>query len=355
MIRQFQSEAAGARQRVAHRNFFAEAAVIMLAAVSSPAAFGQSLKQVAKFDLPGPAGQRFDYLAIDDEDQLLLSAHLGPGILYVIDLRTNKVVKAIPGLPGITGLEFVPGLRKVYTSDWGEEKIGVVDLGSMSVVKRLPTEAKPNGSAYAAPFRKMYIVNTLGKAVTVVDVDKDEIVKTIRFASETGMPQYDSAARKIYVTLRSTNEVAEIDPSTDAIVGRYPVEGCRFNHGMAVDSEHHRAFMLCTGNRTLTVFALDTHQSIAHLSMPAGADVVKFDPGLRRIYVACSSGFISVFEAHDQDRYHKLEDFPVEKMVHSLAVDSRSHRVYAPEQQEKGQPVARMAVYEAVISNGSKP
>jgi hypothetical protein len=40
----------------------------------------------------------------------------------VIDVRTNKVVKAIPGVPGITGLEYVPGLRKVYTSDlpsWG--------------------------------------------------------------------------------------------------------------------------------------------------------------------------------------------------------------------------------------------
>ena len=115
---------------------------------------GQTLKQVAKIDLPGPKGQRFDYLTTDDEDQLLLSAHLGPGILYVIDMKTNKLVKAIPGVPGITGLEFVPETRKVYTSDWGEEKIGIVDLNSMSVTKRLATAAKPNGSVYAAPFEK---------------------------------------------------------------------------------------------------------------------------------------------------------------------------------------------------------
>lgn len=347
---------------VAHRNFrfrlvfrSAECALLILAALFSPGALGQTLKEVARIDLPGPSGQRFDYLTIDDEDQLLLSAHLGPGILYVIDLRTNKVVKAIPGLPGVTGLEIVPGLRKVYTSDWGEEKIGVVDLRSMSVVKRLPTEAKPNGSAYAAPFRKVYIVNTLGKAVTVINVDTDEIVKTIKFASETGMPQYDSAARKVFVTLRSTNEIAEIDPATDTVVGRYPVEGCRFNHGMAVDSEHHRAFMLCTANRTLSVFALDARKAIAHLPIPAGADVVKFDPGLRRVYVACSSGFISVFETQDADHYRKLQDFPVQKMVHSLAVDSASHRVYAPEQQENGRPVARMIVYEAVAANRNNP
>src|SRR5438270_4589524 len=135
----------------------------------------QTLKQIATIDLPGPAGQRFDYLTMDDEDHWLLSAHLGPGILYVIDVRTNQLVKAIPGVPGITGLEYVPGLRKVYTSDWGEEKIGVVSLNSMSVIKRLATAAKPNGSAYAAPFHKVYVSDTLGKAVAIVDPEKDEI------------------------------------------------------------------------------------------------------------------------------------------------------------------------------------
>ena len=326
----------------------------LFGAVCSCSALGQTLKQITKFDLPGPAGKRFDYLTIDDEDQFLLSAHLGPGILYVIDMRTNKVLNAIPGLPGITGLEFVPGTGKVYTSDWGEEKVGIVDLHSMSIVKRLPTEAKPNGSTYAAPFHKVYVSNTLGKAVTVVDTDKDEIVKVLKFESETGMPQYDPVALKAYVNLRNTNEIAEIDPATDQVLGRYPVDGCQFNHGMALDSEQHRAFLLCSGNRTFTVFALDTRKAIAHLPMPAGADVVKFDPGLGRIYVACSSGFISVFEAQDAQHYRKLEDFAVEKMVHSLAVDLVTHRVYAPEQQEKGQPVARMMVYEAITSNGSK-
>ena len=147
----------------------------------------------------------------------------------------------------------------------------------MSVVKRLPTESKPNGMANATPFRKVYVVNTLGKAVSIIDVDKDEIVKVLRFNSETGTPGYDAVAKKIYVTLRSTNEVAEIDPSTDRVIDRYSVEGCVSDHGMAVDSEHHRAFLLCGGSHNLTVFALDRHKAIAHFSIPAGADVIKCD------------------------------------------------------------------------------
>ena len=307
---------------------------------------GQSLRKIAALDVPGPKGQRFDYLTMDEEDHYLLSAHLGPGLLYVIDVRTNTLVKAIPGVPGITGVEYVPGLHKAYTSNWGEEKIGVVDLRSMRVIKRLPTAAKPNGSTYAAPFRKVYVADTLGKALAVVNVDRDEIVKTLFFPSETGMPQYDSVGQRVYVNLRSINEVAEIDPASDRVVGRYPVAGCQFNHGMALDSERHRAFLLCGKSRTLTVFALDTHRTIAQLPLPPGADVVKFDPGLRRAYAACSSGVIAVYQEEDADHFRKWEDFPVQKLVHSLAVDPETHRLYAPEQEEEGRPVARIVVYE---------
>ena len=52
--------------------------------------------------------------------------------------------------------------------------------------------------------------------------------------------------------------------------------------------------------------------------------------------------------------FEKIEDFPVQKMVHSLAVDPATHRVYAPEQEEDGKPVARMVIYEAVERNPLK-
>jgi YVTN family beta-propeller protein len=228
------------------------------------------LRQIAEFELPGPPGKRFDYLAIDEDDNYLLSAHLGAGLLHVIDLRTNKTV---PGVPGIEGVAYIAEGKKIYTANWGENKIGVIDVARMAVVKKLATEAKPDGIAYAAPFHKAYVSNERAKAESVIDVRTDTIVKVLRFDSETGVPQYDPVARKIYVNLQDQNIFAVIDPATDEVVGRYPVQGCRGNHGMAVDPEHHRAFLSCEGNDTLTVFDLDTHQAIAHLAMAKGADV----------------------------------------------------------------------------------
>ena len=117
---------------------------------------------------------------------------------------------------------------------------------------------------------------------------------------------------------------------------------------MALDPEHHRAFLACEENNLMAVFDLDKHAAIAFLPVADGPDVIKFDPGLGRIYVACYSGAISVFHQDDPDHYRKLEDFPVQHAVHSLAVDSKTHRVYTPEQEEDGKPVARMVVYAPV-------
>ncbi len=330
------------------RRRFEAFALVLAVSLFSINAFGQTLRQIAKFDLPGPAGKRFDYLTIDSDDHYLLAAHLAASQTYVIDLRTNRVVGTVTDTPGAEGVEYVPELKKFYTSNAYDNTIGVVDLKRLKVIKKIATEAKPDGSAYAAPYHKLYVSDERGKAEAVVDVLKDELIRTLHFESETGMPQYDPVLRKVYVNLQDLNVFAVIDPATDQVVGRYPVGRCKGNHGMALDPEHHRAFLSCEGNDLMTVFDLDRHEPVAFLPLAGGPDVIKFDPGLGRIYAACYSGAISVFHEDDPDHYRKLEDFPVQHAVHSLAVDPQTHRVYTPEQEENGKPVARMVVYEAV-------
>ena len=309
-----------------------------------------TLKKVKDYDLPGPPGKRVDYLTIDTDDDYLISAHLAANQSYVIDLHTDKVLATVTDTPGAEGVEYVPEFTKFYTSNAGDNTIGVVDMKQMKVVKKLKTESKPDGSTYAAPYHKLYVSDERGKAEAIVDVTKDEIIKTLHFDSETGMPQYDPVARKVYVNLQDTNIFAVIDPSTDEVIGRYSVRRCKGNHSMTLDPEHHRAFLVCEGNELMTVFDLDKNQPIAFLPIAGGPDVIKFDPGLKRIYVACSSGAISVFQMEHPDHYRKLEDFPVQKRVHSLAVDLQTHRVYAPEQEADGKPVARMGVYETTAN-----
>src|SRR6266699_5283811 len=101
---------------------------LLLCGFCSANLFGQTLKRAAQFDLPGPGGKRFDYLTLDPDDHYLISAHLAAGQTYVIDLRTNKVMATVADTPGAEGVEYVPELKKFYTSNAGDNTIGVVDL-----------------------------------------------------------------------------------------------------------------------------------------------------------------------------------------------------------------------------------
>src|SRR5258706_11018478 len=267
------------------------------------------LRKVAQVELLGPKGKRFDYLTIDPDDHFVIVAHMHGNETYFVDTRTNQLAATITDTPGVEGVECVPDQRKVYTSHSGDNTIGVIDITERKVIKKLKTEAKPDGSTYAAPFHKLYVSDERGKAEAIVDVRTDTIVKTLHFKSETGMPQYDPVAKKLYVNLQDENVFAVIDPASDEVIGRYPVGRCKGNHGMTLDPKHHRAFLSCEGNDLMTVFDLVKHEPIAFLPIASVPDVINFDPGLKRIYVACGSGAISVFQMDDPNHYTKIEDF----------------------------------------------
>jgi YVTN family beta-propeller protein len=286
--------------------------VINASTTSVEAAEGQPvLTQIASIDLPGPPGKGFDYLVLDYDNGLLFSTHLAANQTYVIDLKSNAVLQTISDTPGAEGIEYVPDEGKIYTSNAGDDTVGVIDLKTMRVIRKIPTERKPDGSTYAAIAHKLYVSDERAKAVAVIDVRTDEILTTLHLDSETGVPIYDVNSKLVYVNLQDRSELAAIDPRTDQIVARYPVEGCKRNHGMALDMENPRAFLACEGNDKLVMFDLDAHKAIDSLPMPSGADVVQFDPGIKRVYVACANGYISVFEEDGPDQLRKLSDVPV--------------------------------------------
>jgi DNA-binding beta-propeller fold protein YncE len=321
----------------------------LTAIVSLPAvAMAASLKQIAMLDVPGPLGKRFDYLKIGYKNHFLLSAHLGADQFYVIDLKTNKLIRTVTDTPGVEGIEYIEDLDKAYTSNWRDKSIGVIDMKQMKVIKKIPARAKPDGLVYAPPFGKVYVSDEQGKALIVIDVKSDTVVKTIEFSSETGMPQYDPIAQKVYLNLQDQNMFAVIEPKTDKVEDQFDTGKCKGNHGMALDVEGRLAFLGCEASNLLGVFDLKTHKLVSEIPLPEGVDVIAFDPGLQRIYAACYSGSISIIQKESATQFRKLEDFPLQPKVHSLAVDTETHRIYVPEQEENGKPASKLIVLDSV-------
>jgi hypothetical protein len=72
-------------------------------------------------------------------------------------------------------------------------------------------------------------------------------------------------------------------------------------------------------------------------------DVLAFDAALGRLYVSAESGIISIFDERDRNLVRVGEGFFAAD-AHSVAVNSRTHRVYFPLQNVAGQPVLRIAL-----------
>jgi DNA-binding beta-propeller fold protein YncE len=248
-------------------------------------------------------------------DHYLPSAHLAADQTHVIDLGTNKVVATITPAEGI---EYVPELKKFYTSNAHDNTIGVVSLKQMKVVKKLKTEAKPDGSTYAAPFHKLYVSDERGKAEAVVDVQKDEIIKTLHFDSETGMPQYDPVARKVYVNLQDQNILAVIDPAT---TGGGTVSSRRQITAWHLIRTPPR--ISSRGNELMTVFDLtSTADRILKCLRSRGSSLTPVWPHL----VACYSGAIAVFHQTTRTTIASWR-FRAARGAHSGG-RLRTHRVY---------------------------
>jgi DNA-binding beta-propeller fold protein YncE len=131
------------------------------------------------------------------------------------------------------------------------------------------------------------------------------------------------------VNVQTRGELAAIDPSKDAVVARYPVAGCKNNHGLQLDEAHRKAYIACEGNAMLAVFDLTALKSTQSLAIGDDPDVLAYDRGRSTLYVAAESGTVSMFAAN-ADGLTKIGEGFLGQNAHIVAVDQETHRAYFP-------------------------
>lgn len=300
------------------------------------------LRTLRDVQLSGGA-TRFDYQSFDPNTGRLYIAHLGDGVLTVFDANKETVIGDVKDLPRVHGVIAVPELHRIYASATGSNELAVIDDTTLKIITRAPAGDYPDGIAYAPKASKIYVSDLHGKTDTVIDAKTNQRVTTIALGGGAGNTQYDSVSEHIFVTVHGQNQLAEIDPSTDQVTGRYPLAGCSEPHGLLIDSEHRLAFVACEDNAKLAVFDLDAKKMTAIHAVGADPDVLAFDKGFGRLYVSAESGIITIFDERGRN-LEKVGQGLFAANAHSVAVDSRTHRIYFPLQNVGGKPVLRIAV-----------
>ena len=284
------------------------------------------LRTITNVDLTGPSN-RFDYASIDPTTGTLWIAHMDAGQLLAFDVRHRRVVRAVDA-PGVHGVIAVTRARRVYASATDEHALLTIDPRTGRVLRRAPAGEYPDGLAYDPVDRKVYVSDESGGVEAVFSRDGRRVA-TVPLGGEAGNVKWDPRARRILVDVQTRNEVAAIDPRSDRVVRRVRLAGCDHPHGLYVDAPRRLAFVACDGNARLVTLDLGSLRPIGMQSVGERPDVLAFDPGLRRLYVAAESGEVAVFSERGR-RLVKLGQALLADEAHTVAVDPRTHLVDFP-------------------------
>jgi YVTN family beta-propeller protein len=300
----------------------------------------QFLKQVADIPLPGNTS-RFDYQSLDRSSGHLYIAHLGAGHVLVFDTKTQKIIADIANLPGVHGVLAIPDLHQVYASATSSNQVARIDPQTFKVTAMIPTGKYPDGLAYSPITQTVFVSNQFGSSNTVISTKTLQPIATIALGGEVGNTQYDPGSQRIFAAVQTRNQLVAINPKTNQVTGRYDTPGCDHPHGLLIEPQQNQAFIACEDNATLAVFSLKTMKVVSTHAVGSGPDVLAFDPGLHRLYVASEGGTLSVFDQQG-GQIVKREDIRVDPSAHTVAVDPNSHRVYLPLEKVGDRPVLRI-------------
>jgi DNA-binding beta-propeller fold protein YncE len=297
------------------------------------------LQAVTDIPLPGPAN-RFDYQSVDPAVGRLYLSHMNAGRLVVFDLDRGRVVGEVAGLPRVTGVWAVPAHHHVYAAAAGAHEVAVIDDRTLTVVARVGGIRFPDGITYAPEADKVFVSDESGQAVAVIDARTLRKRATVALGGEAGNTHYDSVSKCILVAVQTRNQLIAIDPLTEQVVARYATPRVEGPHGFTLDETRRLAFVTGEGNAALAVVDLRTMRVVQRLRVGTDPDVLAWDPGWRRLYVASESGVLSALWATG-DTLLPLGDLQAPH-AHTVSVDPRTHRVYLPLENVGGRPVLRV-------------
>lgn len=294
-------------------------------------------------DIPlGGKADRFDYQSVDPRRHLLFIAHLGSGIVTAFNLRGNRIAAQIPGLPGVHGVLAVPQLDEVFATATDRNQVDVISERTFRIVARAPAGVYPDGMTYDPRNRKLFISDEAGGTVTVIDTRTNRRIATVSMGGEVGNAQYDPVSNRVLVDVQTRNRIATIDPDTNRIAGQYSLPSvCNDDHSLLLDVPDRLGFVACDGNAKLLLLNLRKMHVLSSYDTGDGPDVLAYDAGLHRLYVASESGVVAVFGL----RGHALRSIGrgyLALEAHSVAVDPVTHRVYFPLQDIGGIGVLRI-------------
>jgi YVTN family beta-propeller protein len=317
------------------------------AAAPSGDSHGKTYVLQQEFALGGPGG--WDYLTVDSAAGRLFIARSDR--VLVMKTEDGSLAATIADTQGVHGIALAPDLGMGFTSNGRADSVTVFDLKSLAPTGTIAvTGHNPDAILYDGASRHVYTFNGRSQDISVIDPIKRSVIATLPAGGKPEFAATDEAGR-IFFNVEDTSEMGVIDSSATKRTATWPLPGCEEPSGLALDTAHKRLFSVC-GNGVLVVTDAASGRHVAEVPIGKGPDAAAFDAGRGLVFSSNGQdGTLTVIHEDDPDHYTVIGTVATQKSARTLALDSKTHRVYlvaaqfgAPPQPTADQPHPRPAV-----------
>jgi YVTN family beta-propeller protein len=297
---------------------------LFIVPVASQAADGAKLRVLQRWQLGGEGG--WDYLTVDPvKERLFISRGTR---VDVVSVRSGKLIGSIADTQGVHGIALSAALNRGYTSNGRANSVSAFDLDSLKVVQEMKVPgSNPDAILYEPVGRHVFTFNGASKDVTVLDAPTLAVVATIPVPDK---PEFavDGGRGEIFVNIESDpGQIAVIDAAKLTVKAIWPLPGCNSPTGLAIDRAHRRLFSVCDG-KVMAVTDTSSGRQVALIPIGEHPDAAAFDERRGIVYSSNGDGTLSVIHQDAADRYSVAATVPTQRGARTMALDSKTGKVY---------------------------
>lgn len=301
------------------------------------------------FHISGAGG--WDYLEVGPVNDWLYVSH-GTQV-NILNKKTGDSVGVIEGTAGVHGIAFDTANGKGYTSNGRLNNVYVFDMKTNKVLAAIPTGLNPDAIMYEPFSAKIITCNGRGKNLSIIDPKQNKVIDSVDVGGKPETAVSDGSG-KIFVNIEDKNEIVVVDVRSFKVLSRWSIAPGEGPTGLVYDATTKRLFAGC--EKLLMVIDATNGKIVAKLTIGDGCDGVAFDTKTNNIFTSNGEGTITVVHEESADKFVVVENIVSKRGARTIAIDKATGRLYLPtaefeamEPGQKGRPKMKAGTFQVLV------
>ena len=224
--------------------------------------------------------------SMSDEDCNKQATDKSKDGIAVVDVRTAKLERVLPGGSDPEQFDLSADGRRLYVSNEDSNEATIVDIASGEVLKTIAVGREPEGVRVSRDGKLVYVTGETDHDVTVLDADDGIVIATIGVGLRPRDAIFSPDGSHAYVSSEMGHSISVIDVNAHKVVSTIGLDDTAKPVGMAIRSDGKRLFVANGRGQTVSEIDLDTLQVLRSVAVGPRAWGIALSSDERFLYAA---------------------------------------------------------------------